>query len=354
MQPPNVNLLTLTVFVGVLACNAQPRPAASSSDPASLATRLDSVVPPLLSAHKILGVAVAIVGAEGLVVLRGYGRTAPEGGLIDSTSVFPVASLSKPVFAAIVATLVKEGHIALDTPLVSYGGLTSLPSDSRSATITARHILNHSSGLQFSPTGDHTLEHDPGSKWRYSGEAYRLLQRILEARAGRSLAGLAEAVFAANDMPNSTFGPLRKGVTPVRGFDGEGRHRSDGTYKTISAASTLRSTAADYARFVQRTMTSSVLRNAACSPEVEVDAALGVSWGRGWAVERLKGGAALAFHWGSNPGYKSFAAFGCSGLYGIVILTNGDQGLEIASSIVEAVDGINHPLFRFYMLHPND
>jgi CubicO group peptidase (beta-lactamase class C family) len=307
-----------------------------------------------MSTYEVLGAVVAIVDAKGSISVRPYGRSTKGGSAIDSSSIFPVASLSKPVFAEIVTTLVRNQVIALDTPIVSYIGSNALPKDARSAKITARQILNHSSGFSLSAQKEPALTTTPGTEWHYSSDAYHLLQQVVEVRTHQTLGSLAQITFAAYDMPSSTFGPLSDEVTPVSGFDRQERMRSDGKYKTISAASTLRTTAGDYARFVRGILGSSDLRDTACSPEVEVDHKLNLWWGRGWAVERLAQGPALAFHWGSNPGYKAFAAFRCDGSYGIVILTNGDQGLEMAPTIVKELDGIDHPLFRFFMLHPND
>jgi hypothetical protein len=57
---------------------------------------------------------------------------------------------------------------------------------------------------------------------------------------------------------------------------------------------------------------------------------------------------------GSKPGFKNFVFIDRTYGLGIVMFTNADNGLEIAPTLVGAVTGRQYPLFRFYMLHPND
>lgn len=39
---------------------------------------------------------------------------------------------------------------------------------------------------------------------------------------------------------------------------------------------------------------------------------------------------------------------------GLVMLTNGDNGLELIADLVPLLDDQAHPCFRFPMLHPSD
>jgi hypothetical protein len=62
----------------------------------------------------------------------------------------------------------------------------------------------------------------------------------------------------------------------------------------------------------------------------------------------------IVFQWGSNPGFKNLAFGELGRSLGVVLLTNGDDGLELADEILRAIDGNVHAFFRFPMLHPND
>ncbi|MGH7471188.1 MAG: serine hydrolase domain-containing protein [Longimicrobiales bacterium] len=62
-------------------------------------------------------------------------------------TLFPAASLAKPVFAYAVLRLVDQGRLDLDRPLKSYVP-NHTPADGRGDRITARHVLSHSSGYR--------------------------------------------------------------------------------------------------------------------------------------------------------------------------------------------------------------
>jgi hypothetical protein len=57
---------------------------------------------------------------------------------------------------------------------------------------------------------------------------------------------------------------------------------------------------------------------------------------------------------GSNPGFKAFAMGDRSRRRGFVLLTNGDNGLELAATAARVIMQRDYPWFRFYMLHPHD
>ena len=108
-------------------------------------------------------------------------------------AIYEAASLSKPVLALGVLTLVQEGKLDLDRPLSTYlshayehqdnpfrPGATDAVSDPRFSKITARMVLSHTSGLpNWSHNGPLTLQSDPGTKWSYSGEGYVYLQAVV-------------------------------------------------------------------------------------------------------------------------------------------------------------------------------
>jgi len=65
---------------------------------------------------------------------------------ITADSLFPAAWLGKPIFACVVLKLAQDGAIDLDPPLNQYlqeDALTGHWAD----RVTARHVLNHSTGL---------------------------------------------------------------------------------------------------------------------------------------------------------------------------------------------------------------
>lgn len=95
-------------------------------------------------------------------------------------TLFEAASLSKPVLAAAIHDLVRDGSVDLDEPVAKHIDFTT---DVATKAITPRHLLSHSSGLPNWRTeagSDLVSRFKPGSHFRYSGEGYALLARLAE------------------------------------------------------------------------------------------------------------------------------------------------------------------------------
>ena len=106
---------------------------------------------------------------------------------VDARTTFEAASLSKVVGAYIALRLVDQGLIDLDTPLREYWRSPRIGDADPASAITARMVLNHTTGLpnwQISPSNpaiDGTpLESSfaPGARFAYSGEGFYLLQQF--------------------------------------------------------------------------------------------------------------------------------------------------------------------------------
>jgi CubicO group peptidase (beta-lactamase class C family) len=313
--------------------------------------RLDAIIHPLLLRYDIPDVAIAVSDRGRILIDTIF---TADGSVISSDHRFEAASLSKPVFAASVMLLAKAGRINLDTPVVKYLDWTPVQ-DSRIRAVTARMLLSHSSGIDGA-----VFASAPGTQWKYSGAGYTYLQRALEQIVGESFDAFATAaILQPLGMTHSTLvDPSGPDTLDLPGYDRRGMNPVSHRFTRASAASSLRTTAGDYLRFVTAVVNSAAgdssifpatSTRAMLQPQIRVDSVLGLSWGLGWALA-----PPVFFHWGSNPGYKSFALGDPTTGLAVVILTNADNGLEIAEPIVAAIIGRRLPLFRFYMLHPTD
>ena len=309
---------------------------------------------PEMRAYHVAHVAVALVHRGAIVVDTIFSSSAT-----DAEARFEAASLSKPVFATLVMMLARQGRLDLDAPLSRDDDWPKM-TDPRGSAITARMVLSHSSGLPNNVgTAGPTLAFDPGTHWQYSGAAYRYLQRVVEHTTGEPLDTLAaRLLFVPLEMRRTSFTETATSADDLPGHDRAGKTMPKNVFTHASASSSLRTTASDYARFLRAVLTAtddatSIVRAedvaAMLTPAVAVDTALGLSWGLGWAVA-----PPVFFHWGSNPGFKSFVMGDMSTGTGVVILTDGDNGLELAPMIVRQVTGRDYRFFKFYMLHPND
>jgi CubicO group peptidase (beta-lactamase class C family) len=315
------------------------------------------------------GVCVAAVvtikaGVPGdAMVVRGC-DTAPA---VDANTVFQVASLSKPVFAYAVLKLVQQGRLNLDRPLAEYLPLgyvhahnpfvepaasgSDLLTQEQLLSVTARHVLSHSSGLPNWSGKALVFGFQPGTAWRYSGEAYVLLQRVLETITGQALdEHLRQALFEPLAMHNSSFvwrEPLR--AWAVAGTSASGAAVRPDRFGRPLAAATLYSTASDYARFVAALLQDESALRITLEQPVRVDQRLGLHWALGWGLADDESGRYL-WHWGNNPGYRAFVMVSPASGDGMVLLTNSEQGLKLAEPLLNTVLPGVHPVLAFPML----
>eukprot|EP01045_Picozoa_sp_COSAG04_P025701 COSAG04_NODE_3423_length_2824_cov_2.216514_3_plen_289_part_00 len=106
-----------------------------------------SVYESAIGAPDGVSAASMVVLRRGQVVLaRGFGRVAPqpEAPAVEPSSVFMLASITKPVTAMALLLLVEEGRLSLEDPACLH-----LPefSEGERASITVRDLLAHTSGL---------------------------------------------------------------------------------------------------------------------------------------------------------------------------------------------------------------
>ena len=233
--------------------------------------------------------------------------------------------------------LCNRGLLDLDAPLAEldpepYDAYGLDPHAPELKQITARHVLSHTAGL------GNWEEHDvgrigfpPGSRWHYSGEGYVYLQVVVEHVTGTPLEQLAETeVFRPLGMPSTGY--LWTPPTKSRAGSGPGPASTEGrVFTRASAASSLHTTAPDYARFVIDTLQSE-LGDALLVPQVEIDDAL--AWGLGW------GRAGHVFwHWGDMDDFRCVAVASRVEGRGLVCLTNSRGGLDACVEIVSYVMG---------------
>jgi N-acyl-D-amino-acid deacylase len=178
----------------------------------------DQLASTLLTKYQIPGGALAVTRNGRLVFARGYGvANKATGELVQPDSRFRIASLSKPVTSAAVLLLVQRGKLSLDQrvfDILSYEPLPGESVDPRLATITIRHLLEHSGGWNRDTTFDpmflpvtiaaatgtpapattdsiirfmmgKPLQFNPGSDYNYSNYGYVLLGRIVETISGQ-------------------------------------------------------------------------------------------------------------------------------------------------------------------------
>ena len=368
--------------------------AGSASTNVARTTSLDDLgteVPRLLRLAAVPGLSVAVV-RSGEVTSRGFGvRRAGSDGPVTADTVFEAASLSKPVFAYALLSLVKEGALDLDRPVGTYVELPN-PADALAKSITARHLLSHSGGWRNWRGRDQTLTTDfaPGSRFSYSGEGFYFLQRIAEKLSGRGFSAfMRERVLTPLGMRNSGYvwrqeldaalasphtnrgqpidsngvrtGRVFAGVAKESGKSLDDWHVEDAerslarvdaalpaipNFLVPNAAASLLTTANDYALFLRHLMGSAGKVDhrfgQMLSSQVSINEAL--SWGLGIGLERVDG-RDYFWHWGDNPGFKNFVVGDAAAGWSVVVFSNGNSGARVYERVVRTVTRQDHPAF---------
>lgn len=280
-----------------------------------------------------------------------------------SAVIFQAASLSKPVVAFAALKLVREGELNLDASVAHYlpngyehvqnpfdhktKKLIDTVAASSLARIPVRTLLNHSSGLPNWARGPLHVELIPGERWRYSGEGYVLLQAIIRAITQQDLnTFMTRAVFAPIGMHNSRMqltDDIRSLV--VKGTSSAGRPITFDLLEP-NAASSLYTTAMDYAAFMAAFFADTALLKLTTVRQIEVRRELGLFWGLGWGVEQADGGPYL-WQWGNNPGFRAFAMMSVSTGDGFVMLTNSEKGMPLIAPLMRLTVPAEHGVLRF-------
>jgi CubicO group peptidase (beta-lactamase class C family) len=336
---------------------------ASSSRIDLASANLDETLKVLATRHHVCGVAIAVIKNRKLDSMGSASGCQPTVDL-KSDSVFQAASLSKPVFAYAVLKLVAQGKLELDAPIVKYlpqgyrhqfNPLKVEPSDLvtdlRIRAVTIRMALNHTSGLPNWASGSLSFDSDPGTKWNYSGEGYVLLQRAVEAVTGEPLDRfMTSQLFKPLAMDNSNYvRNERTAQNLLPGTKANGAPRATMDFKNPIAAFTLTTTASDYGKFLVAVLSDDHLLEQITASPVTVDPSLSVSWGLGWGIERTQDDLYI-WHWGNNTGYRSFVIASFRTGDGFVMLTNSENGLELAGPITKSIVPGEHKLFQLPML----
>jgi CubicO group peptidase (beta-lactamase class C family) len=109
---------------------------------------LDTVIEEALVGFDVPGLAIAIVVEDEVVLSRGFGKRDVEKGLpVTENSLFAIGSCSKAFTTFLLGTLVDEGTLDWDDPVVEHLPEFRLQDDHATRALTVRDLVSHRSGL---------------------------------------------------------------------------------------------------------------------------------------------------------------------------------------------------------------
>ena len=367
-------LILSLALAGAAQHKTQPpaRPGHTIADPQRDILGLSGTVSQLMSEGEVPGLSIAWIrdGKVHWASARGVKNTETKE-IVDLRTMFEAASLSKPVFAYAVLKMVERGELDLDTPLSKYLP-AYIENDERLNLITARRVLSHTTGFpNWRPDGKPLqIMFTPGERFSYSGEGFVYLQKVVERLTGQPLdAVMRKEVFVPLGMKDSTY-VWQERIAPqmASGHSQFGKPFPLYRGQAANAASSLRTTPSDYAKFVIAVMNGTGLKEATVrqmlTPQVKLDEGCvicvgrkelkpseSLAWGLGVGLQHSAQGDAF-WHWGDNSGFKDFVIAFPEQRAGVVIFTNSDYGPGIIPEIVKAALGGDQPAFAWLNFEP--
>ncbi len=277
--------------------------------------------------------------------------------MATASTLYNVASLTKPIAAEVILRLASEGKLSLDEPVANSWIDPDLSADPRHRSLTPKLCLQHRTGLpNWRWGGDNKLrfQSDPDERFGYSGEGYDYAARFAQAKLGESFVELANRyVFQPIGMQDASFvrrpwfaGRVAMPSGPA-GLFGDPQ-----MFDTWSAADNLYATTADFALFLVSVMKSEgltpQLARARLTPESNVPnmgcaddgdrttCPRSAGSGLGWMVFDY-GNAAVVMHTERDWGENAVAFFVPKRNLGVVILTNGAKGMRVIREVVSVL-----------------
>ncbi|MGI8838243.1 MAG: serine hydrolase [Pyrinomonadaceae bacterium] len=343
---------------------AQPKPKKIKQSSASskanaereqLIARLEKVIPQVMKDGDVPGLSIAFIRNGEVLWHRGFGvKNADTKEPVTDDTVFEAASLSKPVFAYAVMKMVESGKLDLDAPLTKYFSVSDVEKDDRLSQITTRRVLSHTTGFPNVRTGGKSLQiyFTPDKKFSYSTEGINYLQIIIEHISGQTLEEfMRKTVFEPLGMTSSSYIWQDK-YESVKAFSHDSTRAVTGRVKhQPRAATSLHTTALDYARFVAAILNRKGIKEATVRemlrPQIKVEEdcvicyerttvgrfSPSISWGLGWGLQRADN-KNFIWHWGDISNWRSYVVADDKLKTGVIIFTNSANGLSIVDEIM--------------------
>ena len=374
-----LNLIT-GLGVSLLLCLETPLEAQISAVSAQAAIELaqtqpgedglgTSTVAELMEEFGVPGVSVAVIQDFKIHWAKAYGVADVETGqLVDIETMFQAASISKPVAAMGVLRAVQDGLFSLDDDINDI--LDSWTLDGREFTrnrpVTPRTLTSHTSGLgdgfgfpgydpeqplpttvqileghELSNVGSVFMEREPLTFFEYSGGGVTVMELALsDVRRRPFVDVLQEGVLAPIGMTRSSYAqPIspEHNQNAARAHDNNGESRGPKWHVYPEhAAAGLWTTPTDLARLiieVQRSASGESNRVLSQSMIQEMLNPVGVGpFAVGFTVSKVGEGWYFS-HGGSNWGFRALMLAHKVKGYGLVVMTNADQGSTVINEI---------------------
>ena len=322
----------------------------------------------LIAKHEVPGAQVAVL-ANGEVTDEAAGVLSLHTRIETTTdSVFQIGSITKIWTATLAQQMVNSGVLDLNRPIRSYLPEFALGDPAATESITARHLLTHTSGIDGNlftgtgvsadaiarfvatlPTADQLFP--PGELFSYCNTGYAVLGRLIEVLHGKPFHDVLRSELVT---------PLGLRTVATNAYEAilhraaVGHELVDGAltpvktwalaYSNAPAGSQLAMSARDLLAFARLHLTDEFagMREPRVTSLPDFGADL-EGWGLGWMLH----GNGVVGHTGTTMGQKAFLRVVPSAGVAVAVLTNshGGPGLahEVFSHALRDLAGIEMP-----------
>jgi CubicO group peptidase (beta-lactamase class C family) len=327
--------------------------------------KLEPLVLELMEKWNVPGVAIGIYDGED-IEFAGFGITNIETGQpVAPETLFQIGSISKIFTATLAMTLVDDGLLDLDLPIVTYVPELALADTAAREQITARQLLTHTAGFygdRFDDQGigDDALEKAicalgdlpqqtaPGELYTYCNAGIDLVGRAIENILGQTFeSAMKERVFDRLGLERSTYfaaEAIRHSVAVGHEDGGEDGLTVADPWpipRRSNPAGGVSSNVPELIRFaVMHLRDGAVGEQRVISEEsaramraVQAKADYIHDRGLAWSIHPI-GNLEVVEHGGATNGFMARLVLIPEKQYAIAVLTNGEYGSSVHGAVV--------------------
>jgi len=335
----------------------------------------DQTMKDFMISNKVSAGSLAITYNSRLVFARGYTWSKAGSPVTEPTSLFRIASLSKPITSAGILKLVEENKLQLDDKVIDilpFGTPEGQIPDPNLRKVTILNLLEHLGGWDrdkaFDPMfGDNkisedlgvplpvtqadiitfmngqTLQYEPGTKFAYSNYGYCLLGRVIEQKTGLgyedyvkrivlSPLGISRMQIGHSKLENRAPGEVTYESKKESAYGSFNLENMDSHGGWIASAPEL----ARFAVSFDKPGTSPILSAASIETMFSLPATIAREnykpgekyYACGWGVRDYGKGRRNIWHTGSLPGCHTFMARWSNGVNCVVLFNKRGPGFD--------------------------
>jgi CubicO group peptidase (beta-lactamase class C family) len=312
--------------------------------PAQSLSDFEQKIGSLQTKYNIPGLIAGVSRNGQIVWSKPYGYADKEGNKrVTNSSLFHLASLTKTFGALTIMQLVEQGLVNLDDPVTQYGINLSSP-----GVIKVKHLLSH------------TSEGTPGSQFKYNGDRYAQLDKVILSASGLPFDKLVKQkvltpIGLQNTAPSLMNLAFQDGYDTtallynlVQGYSSDGNQRLDYP-KLFSCAAGLISTLDDVLKYSNALDNPGLIgdsfKNQMFTGFMSNSGEI-LPYGYGWFVQTLENKKVL-WHYGQWTGISSLIVKVPEQKITFVVLANSDM-VSAAFNLVNG-DVMNSPYAKLFL-----